>query len=347
MGFFLNTPMHNINYSTVKQTTTTIYFDANYSIYKELVKNKRAAIICCKSISEKFPDISKLENLIIINDCESHKNLATIEKIISRLLELGIDRNSYIIGIGGGIVCDMTGFVAHIYMRGVRFGLIPTTLLAMSDAAIGGKNGVNFNENKNMIGSFDNPDFIIDDSNFLHTIPDEQYFSGMGEIIKYALIGNKKILDLLNNYTEEIRKRDDKILGELIREATITKVKIVEEDPNDKTIRHILNFGHTIGHSIELIEKIPHGMAVVKGINAATDISVKLGMLENNKAVQIKQLLISYGYDISYCLNEKHIRLLYNDKKKEDSSIRFVHLEDIGKPVIREMPVQQIVELAR
>ena len=347
MGFFLNRPMHNIDYSTSKQTTTTIYFDANYSIFKELAKSKRTAIIYCKSIADNFPDISKLENLIIINDSESHKNLATIEKIISRLLELGIDRNSYIIGIGGGVVCDMTGFVAHIYMRGVRFGFIPTTLLAMSDAAIGGKNGVNFNENKNMIGSFDNPDFIIEDSNFLHTLPDEQYFSGLGEIIKYALIGNTRILDLLNTHTEEIKKRDNKILGELISEAATTKVKIVEEDPNDKSIRHILNLGHTIGHSIELIEKIPHGMAVVKGINAATDISLKLGMLDNNKAVQIKQLLTTFGYDISYCLNDNHIRLLSNDKKKEDSSIRFVLLEDIGKPVICKMPVQQIVELTR
>ena len=110
---------------------------------------------------------------------------------------------------------------------------------------------------------------------------------------------------------------------------------------------HILNFGHTIGHSIELLENIPHGLAVVKGMNAATDISVKLGILATEKAQQIKQLLTSFGYDISYCLGDKHIRLLCNDKKKEDSNIRFVLLEDIGKPVIRKMPIQQIVELTK
>ena len=194
MGFFLNRPMRSLDYSTSKQTTTTIYSDVNYTIYKELVADKRIAIICSKNVAKRFPEIAESENLIIIDDKERLKSLATVEKIISKLLERGIDRNSFIIGIGGGIVCDLTGFVAHIYMRGVRFGLIPTTLLAMSDAAIGGKNGVNFNENKNMIGSFDNPDFIIADSNFLHTLPDEQFFSGLGEIIKYALIGNTKIL---------------------------------------------------------------------------------------------------------------------------------------------------------
>ena len=347
MGFFLNRPMHSLDYSTSKQTTTTIYSDVNYTIYKELVADKRIATICSRNVAKKFPKIAESENLIIIDDNEKQKSLATVEKIISKLLEFGIDRNSFIIGIGGGIVCDLTGFVAHIYMRGVRFGLIPTTLLAMSDAAIGGKNGVNFNESKNMIGSFDNPDFVIADSNFLHTLPDEQFFSGLGEIIKYALISNSKILELLGCHSSQIINRDSKILDEIIWESVTTKVKIVEEDPNDKSVRHILNFGHTIGHSIELIENIPHGMAVVKGISAATDISVKLGFLDSFVAIQIKQLLTTFGYDISYSIGEDNIRILCNDKKKEDSDIRFVLLEDIGKPVIRKLPIKQIKELTR
>ena len=136
-------------------------------------------------------------------------------------------------------------------------------------------------------------------------------------------------------------------MDEIIWESATTKVKIVEEDPNDKSVRHILNFGHTIGHSIELLENIPHGMAVVKGMNAATDISVKLGILAPDNAQQIKQLLTTFGYDISYRIGEDNIRILCNDKKKEDSNIRFVLLEDIGKPVIRKLPIKQIVELTR
>jgi len=336
-----------LDYSTEKHSITSIFFSLDDSPFFKMLHERKTAIISSSNLINAYPDIFKGQNFIVINDTESHKNLATIEKIVAQLLELGIDRNSYIIGIGGGIVCDITGFVAHIYMRGVRFGLIPTTLLAMSDSAIGGKNGVNFDENKNMIGTFDNPDFIIADSSFVSTLPECQYLSGLGEIIKYALIGNSNIQSILKSNPDKILNRDKETIDKLVRESALTKVKIVEEDPNDKTIRHILNFGHTIGHSVEILENIPHGMAVVKGMNAATDISVKLGILGNDKALQIKQMLTNFGYDISYCLGENNIRILCNDKKKEDSDIRFVLLEDIGKPVIRKMPIQQIIDLAR
>lgn len=339
--------MQHLEYSTEKKSKTSIFFSIDNSPLSEITATRNTAIISSRNLVDAYPSIFKGKKLIVIDDTEPHKNLATIEKIIAELLELGTDRNSYIIGIGGGIVCDITGFVSHIYMRGVRFGLVPTTLLAMTDASIGGKNGVNFNENKNFIGSFDNPDFIIADSKFLHTLPEKQYLSGLGEIIKYALIGNSNILNILETNQDKILNRNSETIQKLVSESVLTKIKIVEEDPDDKSIRHILNFGHTIGHSIELLEDIPHGLAVVKGMNAATDISVKLGILAPDKAQQIKQLLTSFGYDISYKLGENHIRLLSNDKKKEDSNIRFVLLEDIGKPQIRKMPVQQIIDLAR
>lgn len=339
--------MQHLEYSTEKKSKTSIFFSIDNSPLSEITATRNTAIISSRSLVDAYPSLFKGKKLIVIDDTEPHKNLATIEKIIAELLELGIDRNSYIIGIGGGIVCDITGFVSHIYMRGVRFGLVPTTLLAMTDASIGGKNGVNFSENKNFIGSFDNPDFIIADSKFLHTLPEKQYLSGLGEIIKYALIGNSNILNILETNPDKILNRNSETIQKLVSESVLTKIKIVEKDPDDKSIRHILNFGHTIGHSIELLEDIPHGLAVVKGMNAATDISVKLGILATDKAQQIKQLLTSFGYDISYKLGENHIRLLSNDKKKEDSNIRFVLLEDIGKPQIRKMPVQQIIDLAR
>ncbi len=335
--------MQNRTYCIEKKSTTTIYFSSDKNYFHELAGNRRTVIISSENIQKSYPEILHGENTIIIHDDESHKNLATVDEIVSQLLQLGIDRHSYIIGIGGGIVCDITGFVSHIYMRGIRFGLIPTTLLAMSDAAIGGKNGVNFGESKNMIGSFDNPDFIIADSSFVQTLPQEQYLSGLGEIIKYALIGNGMIINLLLNNQAKILNRDNEIISKLVEESILTKTEIVEKDPLDTSIRHILNFGHTIGHSIELMENLPHGIAVVKGMNAAVDISLKMGMLKNEKAKDIKQLLTSFGYDISYSLSGKHIELLCHDKKKEDSQIRFVLLEDIGKPVIKKMSVEQII----
>ncbi|MBQ5424880.1 MAG: iron-containing alcohol dehydrogenase, partial [Bacteroidales bacterium] len=217
-----------LNYSTEKHSKTSIFFSIDDNPVSEILHERKTAIISSQNIIETYPEILQWEKTIVIDDTESHKNLATIEKIVAELLELGIDRNSFIIGIGGGIVCDITGFVSHIYMRGVRFGLIPTTLLAMTDAAIGGKNGVNFNENKNFIGSFDNPDFIIADSKFLHTLPEKQYLSGLGEIIKYALIRNSNILNILETNPDKILNRNSETIQKLVSESVLTKIKIVE-----------------------------------------------------------------------------------------------------------------------
>ncbi|MBO7571460.1 MAG: 3-dehydroquinate synthase [Bacteroidales bacterium] len=345
MGFFYYIAMQEITYSTNKKSTTSIHFTYDKRFFMELAGDRRTAIITSGNITKSYPEIFEGQNVIVIDDKEYHKNLATIEEIASKLLLLGFDRHSFIIGIGGGIVCDIAGFVSHIYMRGLRFGLIPTTLLAMSDAAIGGKNGVNFGENKNMLGCFDNPDFIIADSSFVQTLPKEQYLSGLGEIIKYALIGNENILNILQNEREKILNRDNETVNRLVKESILTKVQIVENDPNDTSTRHILNFGHTIGHSIELTEKLPHGMAVVKGMNAAVDLSERLGLLAHDKAMEAKKLLTDFGYDIMYNLSETHFNILCHDKKKEDSQIRFVLLEDIGKPVIKKLPIEQIPAL--
>lgn len=337
--------MQKLEYYTASNSATSIFINTGPHYYRELVKDKKIAVISSKNILNAYPDILSGENVILIDDVESKKNLAGIEYIIGKLLDLGIDRNSYIIGIGGGIVCDMAGFAAHIYMRGVRFGLVPTTLLAMADAAVGGKNGVNFHQNKNMVGSFDNPDFIVADSNFVQTTTHEQYMSGLGEIIKYALIGNDKIMASITKNKSKVLDRDRQTLANLIEEAINTKVDIVKKDPDDKGIRHILNFGHTIGHCMEITEDIPHGIAVVKGINAAVDISQKKGLLASNNAEQIKLLLSDFGYDISYHLGEKQIGILANDKKKEDSYIRMVLLEDIGRPIMEKLTANQIAEL--
>lgn len=337
--------MHTLEYSTEKKTTTSIYLSHDKQYFKTLVGERKFVVISSENLIKTDPEIFHNVNLITIDDTEEHKNLATVEGIIGKLSALGIDRSYIIIGIGGGIVCDITGFVAHIYMRGVRFGLVPTTLLSLADAAIGGKNGVNYLNYKNMIGSFDNPDFIVANSDFVQTLPEEQYMSGLGEIIKYALIGDSEILKILTSDKEKVLARDSSTMQKIIAEAINTKVEIVKQDPTDKGIRHILNFGHTIGHSIEITENIPHGIAVVKGINAATDISVKCGLLSDDKAKQIKQLLSSYGYDISYHLGVKHIEAMVNDKKKENSYINFVLLEDIGKPTVRNLTINKIAEL--
>ena len=337
--------MHTLEYSTEKKSTTSIFVSHDKQYFRELACGRKFVVISSENILKSYPEIFQDINLITIDDIESHKNLATIEDIIGKLAGFGVDRSFILIGIGGGIVCDITGFVAHIYMRGIRFGLVPTTLLALTDAAIGGKNGVNFGCNKNMIGSFDNPDFIVADSNFVQTLSEEQYMSGLGEVIKYALIGNGEILRILTDDKDKVLARDGATMQKVIGDAIRTKIEIVKQDPDDKGIRQILNFGHTIGHSIEITEGIPHGIAVVKGINAAIDISFKAGILPEKEVQFIKQLLIDFGYDISYHLGKKQFEALANDKKKENSHIRFVLLEGIGKPIIKNLTIDEIARL--
>ncbi len=339
--------MRTINYNTKKKSCTAIYSDCSFKFYKDLLSGKNHVIISSINIAKLYPEIFTNEKHILIDDNESNKKLGTVEEIISQLLKIGADRSWYLVGIGGGIVCDITGFVANIYMRGIKFGLIPTTLLSQTDAAIGGKNGVNLNEHKNIIGSFNNPEFIIADSESLKTLPEIQYKSGLGEIIKYALIGNNKILELLENHSEEIINKENDIVNKLISESAKTKIEIIENDPEDLGYRHILNFGHTIAHCIEISENLPHGIAVAKGINAATNISVKRKLLTAEKANRIKGLLEKYGFDISYELTDKQISILANDKKRENSFIKFVLLEDIGKPVIQKIPIEEISALLK
>lgn len=348
MGFFhIHTIMQVKTFRTSKDSSSSIYTGCSSNIYKEIVGNGKHVIISSENIIKNYPALFANNDHIIISDSEDNKTLQTIEEIISQLIKFGVDRNSYIIGIGGGIICDITGFVANIYMRGTKFGLIPTTLLSQIDAAIGGKNGVNFNGLKNFIGSFASPDFIIIDSSFIRTLPEIQYKSGLGEAIKYALIGNNEIMNMLSCNAKEILLRDHTVVSNLVDKSIDSKISIAEKDPEDKGIRHILNFGHTIGHSIEIIDGIPHGLAVIKGINAATDVSTRLGLLDDNNAARIKNLLVEYGYDIAYSINDEHIKALSNDKKKGGNSIKMVLLQDIGNPIIKEMTIPSIIDLIR
>ncbi|MCF0206840.1 MAG: 3-dehydroquinate synthase, partial [Bacteroidales bacterium] len=334
--------MEQITYNATSDIRTNIFCNTEYSYYKELTKDHNQIIISCKTIFKKYPEIFKGTKYVIINDIEAAKSLKTVEHIVKKLIELKADRNTYLIGIGGGIVCDLTGFVAKIFMRGAKLGLIPTTLLAMVDAAIGGKNGVNFNKTKNFIGTFHNPEFVIIDPKFLKTLNKTQFASGLGEIIKYTLVDNAEIYNILINERKKIMDRDLDLMSEIITKAIQTKVKFIEEDPKDTSVRHILNFGHTIGHSIEVVEKIPHGMAVVKGINAIIDISTKTKILDNEKALSMKKLLTDYGYNINYTITNEHYKLITNDKKKVNDCLKLVLIKDFFEPVIEKIKIDSI-----
>lgn len=227
---------------------------------------------------------------------EERKSVCEAEKIWRWLLASGADKNSLIINFGGGMVSDLGGFVASTYKRGIPFINIPTTLLAMIDAAIGGKNGLNMGEVKNSVGTIYFPDEVFTDLAFLETLPHEEFLSGFGELIKYALIGNAQLWRELQNLSD---LNSQTLRPEWIEQAASFKKRIVEQDPYDQDLRKILNFGHTVGHAIEallLLQKRPitHGHAVALGLYFESWVSCQYGKLSEEEALSIKKLVMRF-----------------------------------------------------
>ncbi|ALV62714.1 3-dehydroquinate synthase [Thermococcus sp. 2319x1] len=264
---------------------------------------------------------------IVIPDGEEYKSLETTMAIWKRLQEEGFTRKSLLIGLGGGVVTDIAGFVASTYMRGTLLGLVPTTLLAQVDAAIGGKTGVNFN-GKNMIGTFYLPNFVLIAHETLSTLPDEEIRNGLGEVAKYALL-DKKIYALIRNF-----KGIDEAI---IRECALFKAEVVEKDPEERGLRRILNLGHTTGHAIEKLSnyKIKHGLAVSMGLMVASKVGEELYGFDSGKT---EELLEKLGLPTRHPFGADEIlREMALDKKAWYGKIVFVAPVEIGDVVVEEV----------
>lgn len=331
-------------YKTTGNSSTDILSGTGYNYFKTLAAGRNCVVITDYNLFSLYPDAFENQNYILINEGEEHKNMTTVEQIIEKLIEFKIDRKSLIVGFGGGLVCDITGFVANVYMRGTSFGFVATTLLAQIDAAIGGKNGVNFGKFKNYVGTIAQPEFVICDTSVFKTLDEEDFMSGLGEVIKYSLISEGNLFDYLKANLKYVLKRDTDVLNQIVRRCIDIKTEIVEQDPNDKGLRHILNFGHSIGHSIEIIDGLPHGIAVMKGILASMDLAVKSGYSEPELRTQIKEIAAMAGFNTEYSLDSRHFELLANDKKKNGEFINFVFLLNIGEPLVVKVKIKDVVE---
>jgi 3-dehydroquinate synthase len=261
---------------------------------------------------------------------EEQKTRKTKEFIEDEMFKRGMGRDTLLIAFGGGVVLDLASFTASTYLRGIKLILIPTSLLAMVDASIGGKGGVNTPFGKNLIGSFYHPEYVFIDPSFLDTLPKKEFLNGLAEIIKYALITSK---DLFDELYEKKSKLD---LNELICRSLLIKKEIVEKDERDNGIRSILNFGHTIGHSLELLEdfELSHGEAISLGMIFASFLSLKKKFLEMEDFLKIFSLFKMYNYPLllSQKVSWKRIgHTLSLDKKAENKNPRFILIEKIGK----------------
>jgi 3-dehydroquinate synthase len=287
-------------------------------------------------------------DVITIGTGEKIKTFATVRYIYEQLLKLEADRSSFIVGIGGGIVCDLTGFVASTYMRGVRFGFVSSTLLSQVDASVGGKNGFNIGGYKNIVGVFNQPEFVICDLNLLKTVPQKEILSGFAEIIKHGAIADKSLFDYLAENCDRALALDLAVIEKLVYDSVLIKSKIVNQDEKEKGERRKLNFGHTFGHAIEKTTKVRHGEAVSAGMVIASELAVKKDALALKDSDRIADLLDQYGLPVRLEFDCKEVlKILRMDKKRAGDLIYFVLLSEIGNAYVEEIAIQELEAFIR
>ncbi|MDX2430111.1 MAG: 3-dehydroquinate synthase [Bacteroides sp.] len=280
---------------------------------------------------------------LVVPSGERYKTLETVEKLYRDLVKIEADRSSLIVGIGGGLATDVAGFVASTFLREIPFGFISTSLLGQVDASIGGKNGVNLDGYKNMIGTIRQPSFVWCDLDLLKTLSRKEYISGLAEVIKYGAIMDEPFLRYLKDHMKELLALEPTVLEEVVTRSVKAKVDVVEKDEKESGLRRLLNFGHTVGHAIERDQKLLHGQAVSLGMLMASRLSVNLGMLKSDEASLIEELLESAGLPVEISLNPEEIYAnIRKDKKKSGDVLHFILLDGLGKAVVKPIPLDEL-----
>jgi 3-dehydroquinate synthase len=270
-----------------------------------------------------------------------------VKELYETLFSLEADRAAFILGIGGGIVCDLTGFVASTFMRGLRFGFVATTLLAQVDASVGGKNGVNLEGYKNLIGTFNQPEFVICDMQLLQTLPEAEVVNGMAEIVKHALIADAGLFAFLEDHADRALSLDPPVVERLVCDSVTIKSRVVNCDERESGGRRVLNLGHTIGHALEKVSGMTHGEAVSVGMVFAAALSVRKGRLAAAGYDRLIRLLRSLRLPCAAAADPGRVAdAVLRDKKREADQIHFVLLEKIGKAVVEPIPIDELKRAA-
>jgi 3-dehydroquinate synthase len=321
-------------------------FHSSFAELRGLAAGKKVVVITDEHIVGSYPGFFNDYQTLVIPPGEDSKSLNTIEHLCNELLQAEAAKDTLLVGVGGGVITDIVGFVASVYMRGVSFGFVPTTLLAMVDAAIGGKNGVNIGLNKNIAGTITQPEFILYDSNFLDTLPVAEWSSGFAEVIKYGCIFDAGLFEELAANTLEHYRQNRGAVEELIKRCAGWKNKTVLEDERENGIRKLLNFGHTAGHAIEKLYELPHGAAVGIGMIIACTLSEEMTGLPTTVRTDLQRLLEKYGLPIHIDIDVALVAdILKMDKKRKRDTIDYILLESIGEAVI--MPLRfEVIEKA-
>ena len=294
-----------------------------------------------KYYQKDFPDLP----VITIGTGEGIKTLATVETILKKLIHHSCDRGSFIVGIGGGIVCDIAGFAASVFLRGVNFGFVSTSLLSQVDASVGGKNGVNLDSYKNMVGVFNQPEFVICDLDLLNTLPKKEISNGLAEIVKHALISDAGLFNFIEKNYQKALALDYDTIFRLVTDSVKIKSQVVQQDEKESGERKKLNFGHTIGHAIEKIEAAGHGRAVSMGMVAAARFSQARQLISPKDVLRIQSLLTDLNLPTSLDYKAKKIiSAVGKDKKKQGTDLFYVFLEQIGKARVEKINFDEMNE---
>src|SRR6476660_6434841 len=296
-------------------SSSTYYFDTSFDHLEKLTSKDNTVIITDENVFQKNQKKFKGWKTIVIKAGEQHKHQQTVDSIIEQLIEYGVNRKSFIVGVGGGVVTDIAGYVAGVYMRGVKFGFVPTSILAMVDAAIGGKNGIDVGVYKNMVGLIRQPAFLLYDYSFLKSLPNKEWINGFAEIIKHACIKDAAMFKSLERHKLRDFQKDNELLNKLIQRNALIKSKVIQQDEFEQGDRKLLNYGHTLGHAIENTYHLPHGYAVTIGMVVAAYLSENLVRFKDVK--RVASLIVQYDLPAFYKFDtEKGIEVMQADKKR-------------------------------
>lgn len=324
-----------------------IYIGATDDILSGVLPGGRVVVVSDATIDRLYHPLLAPYDTVLIGTGESMKTFQTVETIWRRFIELGVDRSTFVLAVGGGIVTDVAGFAAATYMRGLSFGFVSTTLLGQVDASVGGKNGVNVDGYKNMAGTFTQPRFVVCDPGMLRTLSDREFRAGLAEVVKAAIIADAGLFARLEGATFQQLRTDTDLLTDVVSAAIRVKADIVERDERESDERRKLNLGHTLAHAIEKCSnRMNHGEAVAVGTALVADAAVKLGALQAADRDRIADVLRRLGFDLTPPVDVKRLlKEVGKDKKNEQGVLRVVLPVRIGECEVRPMSPEEFAAL--
>ena len=322
------------------------YLDADMAHLKKLVKPDRCVLLADENVYTAHAKKFKGWNCIVLKAGEEYKVQATVDSVIEQLIALEADRGTTLVGIGGGVITDLTGYIASVYMRGIPFGFIPTTLLSLVDASIGGKNGIDVGIYKNMVGVIRQPQFILHDYSLLASLPVTEWVNGFAEIIKHACIKDAGLFRELEQHDTAYYRKNGKALAALVARNVAIKNAVVKKDEFEKGDRRLLNFGHTLAHALENQYELSHGQAVSIGMIAACRISEQRNGFAHTE--KVADVVTRYGLPAYASYNaDKVMKVLKMDKKREKKDMRYILLRKIGQGYVESIPVTALEKMIR